>query len=138
MEATVLLCDYAAVAEGKLFISGGGWDLLRPTAGPTALAVLVKVAWGETNRRTPLRICLVDDDGNAVTQPGPSGDPVVLEVTVTFEVGRPPGLKQGSDVSMPMAVPIGPMSLQPDRGYEWRVEVAGVTVGKAAFRTFPS
>lgn len=138
MEAVVVLCDHAVVAEGKLYISGGGWDLLRPAAGPTALAVMIRVDWSETNNPLPLKICLVDEDGNPVTQQGPTGEDVVLQVTATFEVGRPPGLKRGSTVTMPMALPIAPMTLQPDRGYEWRVEVGGSTIGAAPFRTWPN
>lgn len=138
MDATILLCDYAAVADGKLFISGGGWNLVQPQAGPTAIAMLVRVAWGETNRRTQLRIRLVDEDGNPATNPDDQGESVPIELMVDFEVGRPPGTPQGAAVSVPMAIPIGPMRLDPDRGYEWRFEVAGTRIGSAAFRTWPA
>lgn len=100
--------------------------------------MLVRVAWGETNRRTQLRIRLVDEDGNPAANPNDQGQMVPIEVMVDFEVGRPPGTPHGADVSVPMAISIGPMRLDPERGYEWRFEVAGNRIGSAAFRTWPA
>jgi hypothetical protein len=34
MRATMMLADYAQIADGKLFISGGGWS----TCGPWQLS----------------------------------------------------------------------------------------------------
>jgi hypothetical protein len=138
VEASVLLCDHAVVAEGKFYINGGGWDGVTSQTGPMTLAILIRVNWDETNNRLPLKVCLVDEDGNSVTQPGPEGADIVVEARGEFEVGRPPGTKRGSTVTTPLAIPFAPMKLEPDRGYEWRVEIDGNTITRAPFRTFPT
>jgi hypothetical protein len=137
VEASVLLCDHAVVAEGKLYINGGGWDSTTAQTGPVSLAIFFQVGWDETNNRLPLNVFLLDDDGNPVTQLGPDGTSVAVEGRGEFEVGRPPGIKRGSTVAAPLAVQFAPMSLKPDSRYEWRVELGGNTVGHATFRTFP-
>lgn len=109
--------------------------MIPPHVGPTALAILVKLAWSETNRRSHMRVYLVDDDGHQVQQQGPDGL-VDVEARADFEAGRPPGVKQGAEVTMPLAVPIPPLQLLPDRRYEWCLEVDGKRVTTSAFRTW--
>lgn len=40
---------------------------------------------------------------------------------MTFEVGRPPGVREGVSLSMAFAMNIGPMPLQPGKRYLWRL-----------------
>lgn len=138
MQASVLLCDHAVVAEGKLYINGGGWDSTTPQTGPISLAIFFQVGWDETNNRLPLHVFLLDADGNPVSQPGPEGTTILVEARGEFEVGRPPGIKRGSTVAAPLAVQFNPMSLKPDSHYEWRVDLGEDTVVQATFRTLPA
>jgi hypothetical protein len=46
-----------------------------------------------------------------------------LHVEQTIEVGRPPGMKAGSSIMFPFVVNLGPMPLQADQTYEWRLAI---------------
>ena len=68
MEATLLLCDHAEAIGGKLYINGGGWNvLLRPGAPVNlSLAILIEVPWDEANTQHRLRAYLLTEDGEPV------------------------------------------------------------------------
>jgi hypothetical protein len=87
----LILADAAQVAEGKLYLMGGGWDRLAvntlPTAQSVGVAVGIVVPWGDTNAPHQLTLTVEDEDGGAVLPP----------VEVRIEVGRPPGLPAGAD-----------------------------------------
>ena len=128
MEATVLLCDWAEAVNGKLYIMGGGWT--RAVAGqPIVLALAVKlgVPWEDANKRIPIRVSLLTEDG----QPVKVGDRTV-EIDGEMEVGRPAGLKRGSllDAVVVFRIP----GLQLDKGgYSWRLKVGGKDFPGIAF-----
>ncbi|MSO94773.1 MAG: hypothetical protein EXQ81_03140 [Thermoleophilia bacterium] len=131
MKVTMLLADFAQVADGKLTVVGGGWSLTGPDPTPFGIAILVHVPWDQANRRHTLRLELVDADGRAVTVPAEDqegdadGEPVVFLNDVEFEVGRPAGIKPGTPLELPLAVNSGPLSLEPGSRYEWRLSING-------------
>lgn len=130
MLVSVLLCDAAQVAGGKLFILGGGWNVLvKSRSGPAnmALAILVTVPWTETNQRHSLRATLSDEDGQAVTDPGGQA----VEVKGDLEVGRPPGVQPGTSFNVPLAANIG-VDISPG-SYRWDVEIDGTTLASLSF-----
>lgn len=130
----MLLCDHAEVADGKLFVNGGGWDQISANGGPTGIAVLVQVPWVNTNEQKKITVSLMDHDGRSVTGASPAGEtPIKFEIT--FEVGRPPGVPHGSDVGVPFALNFPPLALTPAQSYYWLVEIDGEEVGRASFRT---
>ncbi len=110
MRATLLLADHAVVADGKLYINGGGWSVTGPGA-PSAIAVKLDVPWDRANQRLHLRLRLIGQDGEPVTLPGPQG-PQPIEITGDAEIGRPAGLVHGADIDFPLAFQIGPLPLQ--------------------------
>lgn len=118
MRAQVLLCDYAQVADGKLFITGGGISRITGLGLPPGftVAALIQIPWNETNRPVPFTLDLVDQDSQPVT------DPMGLEIRVSgnIEVGRPPGLEQGIPIEHPMAITASGIPLPPGR-YTWRL-----------------
>jgi len=119
-QVTMLLADAAQAMENKLYVIGGGWSVLRGQV-PTALAILVKVPWDQTNTKHQLRLDLVDSDGRPVQLTGPLGDqPVVIENEL--EVGRPPGVAPGASIDLAMAITLGPLPL-PNGRYEWRLSI---------------
>jgi hypothetical protein len=120
VKATLMLCDFAQVAEGKLFISGGGWSYTNVLHGH--IAVLFKVGWDEANHRITAAFSLLDTDGAAI----PFGDEQQNQVTVVLEVGRPAGLPRGTDLDVPIAVPLPNVQLNPGQ-YEWVLHVDGHT-----------
>jgi hypothetical protein len=122
MRATLLLCDYAQVADNKLMVIGGGWDSCPTPTPPHGVAVLLAVPWLQTNLTHAYRLELLDEDSRPVLQPGPSGE-VAIEASGAFEVGRPPGVPHGIALSVPIAVNVGPLMLEQARGYLWRLTV---------------
>ncbi len=50
VRVTLLLCDAAQVADGKLYVLGGGWSLIGPDPTPSAVAIKVDVDWTEVDR----------------------------------------------------------------------------------------
>lgn len=126
MRATIMLCDYATVAGGKLYISGGGWSLCGAMVPPSAVAAKFDVPWEDANRRIRLTFRLIDADGRPVTQPGADG-PVPVSMEAGLEVGRPPGLVIGASIDAPMAFAVPPLRLEPGQRYTWVLEVDGQT-----------
>jgi hypothetical protein len=124
MRVTMLLCDAAQVAEGKLFILGGGWSIASASLAPSAVALKFEVDWDEANRPHHWELFLVDEDGQAVTWETTEGDAPV-EVRGDFEVGRPAGLPQGASLDLPLAVSVPPLQLKPDCRFVWRLTVDG-------------
>lgn len=120
MRVTMLLADAAQVANGKLYLLGGGWSITGPQVPPMAVALKIDVPWNEANRRHSWKLSLVDGDGQAVQVPGPEG-PQEVFAGGEFEVGRPPGLAEGSDIDLPLAVNMGPLPLPAGNRYAWRL-----------------
>ncbi|HXH09370.1 MAG TPA: hypothetical protein VNP04_06360 [Alphaproteobacteria bacterium] len=124
MKVTMLLADAVQAVEGKLYILGGGWSIIGPEPAPMAIAIKVEVPWTEANKRHELQLALLDEDSQPVMVPTPIGDRPV-ELKVNFEVGRPPGLRVGTPLDVPLAINLGPLPLQPGHRYVWRCSVNG-------------
>jgi len=129
MKVTMLLCDAAEEVGGKLYILGGGWSFLHRPDVPTSMALAIKVAvpWNETNKAHTLRAQLLTDDGEPVDADGEA-----IEATGNFEVGRPPGVKPGSDLDAPFVVPF--QLALPAGGYVWELEIDGEPTARTPFR----
>lgn len=129
MEADLLLCDHAEAINGKLYIMGAAWNLLQAPgqAINVALAIVVKVAWDEADQGHDLIAELLDADGERIMI---NGEPVAP--SGRFELGRPPGLKPGSTLNMPLAFNLTGLVLGVGQ-YEWRLTIDGDTVARAPF-----
>ncbi|HEX9467855.1 MAG TPA: hypothetical protein VGA11_05575 [Acidimicrobiia bacterium] len=124
MKATVMLCDAAQAVDGKLYILGGGWTFIGPEPSPFAIAVIIEVPWDQANKKHTFKLDLVDEDGQPVALEGPAGT-TTLSVTGDFEVGRPPGLREGTPLNFSVAINSGPVPLAPGRRYSWMLSVDG-------------
>jgi hypothetical protein len=121
MKVTMLLADAAQAVGGKLYVLGGGWSLTGPAPTPMAIAIKIDLPWDRSNMKHHFRLELVDSDGHPVKVPlEPDGEPEPLLVDGEFETGRPPGLKPGTPLDVPLAFNFGPVPLQPNKRYEWR------------------
>lgn len=140
MRATILLADSAQVADGKLYLLGGGWNITGPQPTQSAIAMLFEVPWDRANERHHVRLDLLDADGQPVPMPNPVGEAAPLVIEADFEVGRPPGLKRGTPLSLPLAVNLPPLPLPPDGRFEWRLTINGEAHEdwRAAFSTRPA
>lgn len=93
----VILADSAEVVNGKLYMLGGGWEVLSvaqpfPFHHTFAIATAYRVPWNETNQLHEIDIEIQTVDGEEV-----------LKLGGQFEVGRPVGLPPGSDQRFPLA-----------------------------------
>jgi hypothetical protein len=122
----MILADYAQVAEGKLYIAGGGWTFLRPAPTPTAIALLFHVPWDRANTKVKFSLKLMTQDGQPVTQEGPVGS-VPVAMQAEFEIGRPPGIKPGSELNVPFAMNVQPLLLAPGQRFYWDLTMDGHT-----------
>jgi len=139
MRVTLLLADSAQAVEGKLYILGGGWSVVGPDPTGMAIAMKIEVPWDQTNRQHTWLLELVTSDGETVFVPGPTGDePVKLDGS--FEVGRPPGVKPGTPIDLPVAINVVPLPLPVDGRFEWRLSIDGVSDEdwRLAFTTRPA
>ncbi|HUZ43489.1 MAG TPA: hypothetical protein VMU63_03730 [Acidimicrobiales bacterium] len=121
---TMILCDSAQVADGKLYILGGGWSLTGPDPAPSAIAMKLEIDWNEADSPHHWELYLEDADGHPVLVPGPEGV-TPIEVRGDFQVGRPPGLAPGSPIDLPLAVSVGPLPLEAGTRYAWRLVMDG-------------
>jgi hypothetical protein len=127
MKVTLMLADAAQVSEGKLYILGGGWTVTGPEPIPFAIAMHIEVPWDQANTRHSFRLELIDADGQPIMIETPEGEqPIVGEGE--FEVGRPPGVKAGTPLTVPMVFNLSPAPPIPAGGrYEWRLLIDGQT-----------
>src|SRR5579875_2605901 len=108
-KVNVMLCDSVVAAEGKLYVQGGGWDMMQPPGYPfriprLGLAAAISVPYTKTNQNHSLVVRLKSADGQDVQvgmQPADPKDPTSLTVKPiyaiegNFNVGRPPLLQGG-------------------------------------------
>ncbi len=126
----MLLCDYAEELGGKLYIMGGGWSRLWTPNQPSSMALAIKISvpWNQANEPHDLTIRLVTGNGGPV--PDPQGNDVQL--MGKLEVGRPPGLRPGSTLDVPIAARFNGLELDPGI-YRWEVEIDGTLMHDTAF-----
>lgn len=123
MKVTMLLADSAQEINGKLYILGGGWSITAP-GSPSAIAIKFEVPWDRANQRHKVELELVTADGDPVLVPAPTGE-VPLRIDAQLEVGRPAGLKPGTPIDAAMAINLGPLPLEPNQRYQWRLTIDG-------------
>jgi hypothetical protein len=123
MKITMLLADYAKVSDGKLDILGGGWSVTNANTPPAAIALYLQIPWDRANLKHKIKLDLLDADGNIATVDTDEGEKPVAHIEGEFEVGRPPGMKQGTPIDAPTAIPIPSLKLQPGQRYEWRLTI---------------
>jgi Family of unknown function (DUF6941) len=122
----LLLTDASEAVNGKLYMVGGGWNVLRfpelPHQWSFGIALGIDVGWDETNRSHDLLIHIEDPDGGQLGEP----------LEGNFETGRPPGMPPGQEQRLVMSVgttatftTIGPHAAV--------VQVNGEELGRARF-----
>ena len=119
---TLMLADSAQVADGRLFILGGGLTETGPGPQPMAIAMLLDVPWDRANINHDWKFELLDEDGMPVM----AGDMPVL-VGGQFEAGRPPGAPPGAPLGVPLAINFSALPVEGGRSYQWRLAIDGTT-----------
>lgn len=126
--ATALIADAATVAEGKLFVHGGGWTSLSaaglPVVHPSmALALVFRVDFGEALTTGEFRVELVDEDGS------PQGPAAGGQLTA----GHAPGTRPGQDIDIPLALTFPAVRFERAGRYRWAISWNGEPVDSVAF-----
>lgn len=126
----MILSDAAQVAEGKLYVLGGGWSHnFTPNAPmPMALGVIIAIPWNRANERHVIEAVLLAADGQPVEI---EGNQVMADGEL--EVGRPPGIRPGSQLNT--AIPFDFSGVALDIGdYIWELRINGNMEARAPFR----
>ena len=94
----LLLADYCEAVNGKLYLTGGGWNVLRlpelPHEWSFHIGLGLDVAWHETNRPHELSVTIQDPDGVELGE----------GLTAEFETGRPAGTPEGQEQRLVMSI----------------------------------
>jgi hypothetical protein len=150
MDAKVLLCDFAEVSGGKLFITGAG--ISRMASGSPqppyqlnfSLAILVSIPWTETDDQHLLSIELISEAGGGqqrvlLSDQLPEGvDPSNRGmVLVGFTAARNPAMIDGEELTMPLAVPLIGLGLPEHGPYFFSVRIDEREMDRASFRLVP-
>lgn len=94
----LILADAAQVANGKLFILGGGWSVYRsgnyPAQLQLALGLSFLIGWSEAAIRHSVSITIADE----------AGLPIIPEIKGHVEVGQPEELLKGTTQKALLAV----------------------------------
>jgi hypothetical protein len=125
----IVIANHAEAINGLLYLQGAGWTDIQQPVGPAGqpgvvhfgMAASILVGWNETNRRFPLKLVIVHEDGDELAR-----------VDAQIEAGRPAGLAPGSDIRSVLAVNAEAQFSKAGR-YEFRAEL-GDKVRTTAFR----
>lgn len=128
--ATVILSDAAQAQGGKLYVLGGGWTRLRSgVPASMALGIVVHIPFDKTNQRLKLSVDLLTEDGDQVTV----GPEKAVQAFGEFEVGRPPGVKQGETLNFPMVMTFNGLQLE-EGGYVFECKIGEEAIARCPFR----
>ncbi len=116
-----LLADAVQASQGKLYVLGGGWDVLTvrslPARHPSmGIGLRVRVPWGWPGESVVLEVELQDEDGRSVL-PGSLKAPV--------PVRRPPHLPEGQDLTVVRALTFTNIVFREAGAYSFVISIDG-------------
>jgi hypothetical protein len=150
MDAKVVLCDFAEVSGGKLFISGAGVALLAsatpvpPYRINVTVAILGLIGLDDTDVQHKMTLELVyvgasSETRVALADEAPDGaDPADRGMFIAYFLApRSPQMLPGDEWTMPMAIPMFGLGLPHLGPYYFSVRVDGREMDRASFRLLP-
>ena len=136
-----VLADSAVTADGKLYVQGGGWNLIGTPALPVqvpriALALVIGVPYAATNRPHTLEIKFEGADGPIpLGRSAPAGGgEEMLGVSSQFNIGRPPTIQPGDRQVIPMAMNFNSMTFETAGTYSFTFTIDGEEINRLTFR----
>lgn len=144
MEVEAFLADSVVGAEGKLYVQGGGWNLINTAHFPYRLArcgvaLIVRIPYTETNRPHRFELFLAGADGEELplgdAPPGvetPNGK--IRRLGGEFNVGRPPAVQPGDEQLVVLAINLDGLIFERADRYEFVIEIDGSPVKHLGFR----
>lgn len=122
----LLLSDHSEAVNGKLYMTGGGWNVLTlpelPHDWGFHIALGIDVAWDETNQRHSLHLNIHDPDGLELGE----------GFSAEFETGRPPGMPPGQEQRLVMSI-AATAAFETAGPHAAVVQVNGEELGRARF-----
>ena len=130
----LVLADAVAVAEGKHYIHGGGWDTLWVRSFPTihpalGVAVRLRLPREETNQQFALEVDLVDGEENESILPEPIRGLVNAE--------RSPHAEPDSDLLLHLALSFTNLQFEGPGPYIVVLRIDGQSLVETRFNVIP-
>lgn len=138
-----ILCDSAVTADGKLYVQGGGWNMLGTSTFPfhqprIGLGVVIGIPYTATNRNHTLTIHLENEDGARVSLSSASeegeAEPATTTVQAQFNIGRPPTLQSGDAQTLPFALNVDQLRFESPGSYSVVIEIDSEEIERLTFR----
>ena len=125
-----VLADAVAVAEGKHYIHGGGWDALWVRSFPAihpglGVAVRLRLPWEETNQQLALEVDLVESETISSILPEPIRGIVNAE--------RPPHVPPGGDLLLHLALTFTNLQFEDPGPYTVVLRIDGEPLAESRF-----
>ncbi|HTW06417.1 MAG TPA: hypothetical protein VME46_02850 [Acidimicrobiales bacterium] len=150
MDAKLVVCDFAEVSGGKMFISGAGLFMVN-SATPNSpyrvnmtLAILGLIRQEDTERTHKMTIELVQVGDSRETRVAladdlpPGSDPADRGMFIVyFRAPHQPQMLASDEWSMPMAIPMFGLGLPVLGPYYFSVRVDGREMDRSSFRLLP-
>lgn len=125
-----IVADAVQAVGGKLYVLGGGWDMLWvgsfPARHPSmGIGIRIRVPWSQIEEFT-MSVDLVDEDGRSLF----GGKRFSQKIKVTRRLGRP----AGSDTGVTRAFTFNNLLFPKPGGYAFPIFVGSVEVARIRFR----
>jgi hypothetical protein len=125
-----ILADAVQAVSGKLYVLGGGWDILTLTSFPSrhpslAIGIRVRVPWSGADEALRIGVDLQDEDGKGLLP----GSELVHEVTVH----RPAGLPQGSDIGLVRSFTFNNLLFEGPGAFSFVISINGEVASRLRF-----
>jgi hypothetical protein len=125
-----LLADAVQALSGKLYVLGGGWDILTLSSFPArhpslAIGIRVRVPWSRADEEIRIGVDLQDEDGRRVL-PGP-------ELVHEIKVRRPEGLPQGSDIGLVRSFTFNNLLFESPGAFSFVISINGEVSARLRF-----
>lgn len=118
IRVTFILCDFAQVEGGKLFVSGGGWSVTTTPTAICGLALVLEVPGATNKMPIDLTISLCDAAGELVLL-NDNDDPRTVVLNGQLIIDPTEILNEDAPVVVPVALNVPPMNLVAERSYKW-------------------
>lgn len=138
-----VLCDSAVTAEGKVYIQGGGWNILGTNGFPfnqprIGLAVVVGIPYTATNQNHRFSVELEGEDSQLLPLSSPPADDPTGEpqmaIEAQFNIGRPPHIQPGDAQTIPFAINFDQLRFESPGAFAFVMKIDGREVERLVFR----